>query len=138
MSLLHPIILLALIPQIVFAQSKEPLQKKEPLYSMNKVVKIDALVRTTFNRGLFNGVVLVAEKGEIIYKKGVGLANMEWNIPNQPNTKFRIGSLTKQFTAMLVLQMVEQGKLRIDATVRTYLPNYPNETGETITLHNLL
>src|SRR5678815_638099 len=58
----------------------------------------------------FNGAALVAENGKVVYKGAVGMANMEWNVPNAPDTKFRLGSITKQFTATVILQLVEQGK----------------------------
>ena len=65
-------------------------------YGQAKIDKLDKLIRTYAEYGKFNGSVLVAEKGNIIYKKGFGLADMEWNIPNQPGTKHRLGSITKQ------------------------------------------
>ena len=88
--------------------------------------------------GQFNGTVLVADHGKIVFSKGFGLANREWNQPNAIDTKFRLGSLTKQFTAMLVMQLVEQGKLKLDAHVSDYLPDYPKATGQKITIHQLL
>src|SRR5687768_16853382 len=81
-------------------------------YGQAKVDKLDKLINTYTEYGRFNGSVLVADKGRVIYKKGFGLADMEWNIPNQPDTKHRLGSITKQFTSMLVMQLVEQGKLK--------------------------
>ena len=75
-------------------------------FGQTKVDKIDKLISTYAEYGKFNGSVLVAEKGKVIYKKGFGLADMEWNIPNQPSTKHRLGSVTKQFTAMLIMQLV--------------------------------
>src|SRR5688500_11842606 len=75
-----------------------------------KAAKIDEVMTLANKYRLFNGSVLVAENGKVIYKKGFGLANMEWNIPNTPETRFRLGSITKQFTAALILQLVEQGK----------------------------
>jgi CubicO group peptidase (beta-lactamase class C family) len=88
--------------------------------------------------GQFSGSVLVADKGEIIYKKGFGLANVEWGIPNQPDTKFRLASVTKQFTAMLILQLVSENKLKLDVPISTYLPDYPKKNGDIITIHHLL
>ncbi len=103
-----------------------------------KVEKIDGLMKLYYDYGQFNGTVLVAEQGNIIYKKGFGLADMEWDIPNQPDTKFRLGSITKQFTSMLILQLVQQGKLKLDGTITDYLPDYPSKTGNKITIHHLL
>ncbi|MEE9438783.1 MAG: serine hydrolase, partial [Saprospiraceae bacterium] len=73
-----------------------------------------------------------------IYKKGFGFANMEWEIPNQSNTKFKIASITKQFTAMLILQLIAENKLDLHKPISTYLPDYPKENGEQITIHHLL
>ena len=103
-----------------------------------KTEQLDELLNQYAEYGQFNGSVLVSENGEIIYKKGFGMANMEWDIPNQPNTKHRLGSITKQFTSMLIIQLVEQGKLKLDVPIITYLPDYPKPNGEKITIHHLL
>ncbi len=107
-------------------------------YGQAKVDKLDKLIIAYAEYGKFNGSVLVAEKGKVIYKKGLGLADMEWSIPNQPDTKHRLGSITKQFTSMLIMQLVEQGKLKLDVPISTYLPDYPKKNGDVITLHHLL
>ncbi|HEX4900494.1 MAG TPA: serine hydrolase [Pyrinomonadaceae bacterium] len=86
----------------------------------------------------FNGSVLVADHGKVIYKKGLGLANMEWEIPNTPETRFRLGSITKQFTATAILQLVEQGKIKLDGKISDYLPDYRKDVGEKVTIHQLL
>ena len=108
------------------------------VFAQNKVRQIEELVSLYNKYDQFNGTVLVAEDGKVIYKKGFGFANMEWNIPNEPDTRFRLGSITKQFTATLVLQLVEQGKLKLDGKVSDYLDNYRKDTGGKITIHNLL
>lgn len=108
------------------------------LLSQTKATKIDALLNQYFKFQEFNGSALVAEEGKIIYKKGFGMANMEWNIPNSPDTKFRLGSVTKQFTAMLIMQLVEDGKLKLHIPITTYIPDYPKDQGEKITIHHLL
>lgn len=100
--------------------------------------KIDGLLKTYYDYGQFNGAVLVAEKGKIVYKKGFGMANMEWAIPVQTDTKFRIGSVTKQFTAALVLQLASEGKIKLDGKISDYLPDYRKDTGSRITVHQLL
>jgi len=104
----------------------------------NKAEQIDKLMSQYSEYNQFNGTVLVADQGKVIYKKGFGMANMEWGIPNQPDTKHRLGSVTKQFTALLILQLVEQGKLKLDVPISTYLPDYPKATGDKITIHQLL
>lgn len=103
-----------------------------------KVYELDKLMSAYAEYGKFNGSVLVAEKGKVIYKKGFGFADMEWNIPNQPDTKHRLASVTKQFTSMLIMQLVEQGKLKLDVPISTYLPDYPKKNGDVITIHHLL
>src|SRR3712207_7516248 len=67
-----------------------------PALAQGKAEKIDELMSLYHCFGLFNGSVLVAENGKVIYKKGFGLANMEWEVPNRPDTRFRLGSITKQ------------------------------------------
>ncbi len=106
--------------------------------AQTKTEQIDKLLSLYHEYGQFNGSALVAENGKVIYKKGLGLANMEWDIPNQPNTKHRLGSITKQFTSMLIMQLVEQGKLKLDVPITTYLKDYPKSTGDQITIHHLL
>jgi CubicO group peptidase (beta-lactamase class C family) len=100
--------------------------------------KIDDLLKNYYDYGQFNGSVLVAEKGKVVYAKGFGMANMEWEIPNQADTKFRIGSVTKQFTAALILQLVEEGKIKLDGKLGDYLPDYRKDTGGKVTIHQLL
>jgi Beta-lactamase class C and other penicillin binding proteins len=107
-------------------------------FAQQNVQKIDGLLKQYYDYGQFNGSILVAEQGKIIYEKGFGMANMEWAIPNQPDTKFRIGSVTKQFTAALVLQLVEEGKIKLDGKISDYLPDYRKDTGEKVTIHQLL
>ncbi len=104
----------------------------------SKIDKLDQLISTYAQYGQFNGSVMVSEKGVIIYKKGFGLANMEWGIPNQPDTKFRLASVTKQFTAMLIVQLASENKLKLDAPISTYLPDYPKKTRDIVTIHQLL
>lgn len=106
--------------------------------AQDKATRIDNLVSLYHKYGQFNGSVLVADNGNVVYKKGVGLANMEWDIPNTPDTKFRLGSITKQFTATLILQLVEQGKIKLDGKLSDYLPDYRKDTGAKVTIHNLL
>jgi len=100
--------------------------------------KIGELLAAYHDLGQFNGSALVADGGQLVLKKGYGLANMEWQVPNSPDTRFRLGSITKQFTAALVLQQVAKGKLRLDGRLSDYLPDYRKDTGEKVTLHHLL
>ncbi len=103
-----------------------------------KIERINDLISRYTEYGNFNGSILVANNREVIYKKSFGMANMEWDVSNQNDTKFRIASITKQFTAMLILQLVAENKLDLQATISSYLPNYPKENAEIITIHHLL
>lgn len=100
--------------------------------------KIDTLVNEYVVDHQFMGSVLVAEKGKVVFAKGYGLADVEKNIPNTPETKFMIGSITKQFTAMLVTQLVEKGKLKLDNTISDFIPEFPKDIGDKITVEMLL
>lgn len=98
--------------------------------------KVDEYLKAYESKGWFSGSVLAAKKGEIIIGKGYGMANYELDVPNTANTKFHLGSITKQFTAMAVMQLQEKGKLSINDTLAKYIPDYPN--GKKITVHHLL
>ncbi|EDP69763.1 beta-lactamase [Flavobacteriales bacterium ALC-1] len=107
-------------------------------FGQSKTEQITKLIDTYTEYKTFNGSVLVSKNGKVIYKKGFGYANMEWNIPNAPNTKHRLGSITKQFTGMLILQLAEEGKIDLQAPITKYLPDYPKASGDIITTHHLL
>ncbi len=100
--------------------------------------RLDTLIRGYAERGEFQGVALVAEGGRVVYQRAFGPANMEWGVPNTTTTRFHIGSVTKPLTAVLVLQALERGELRLDAPVSTYLPDYPKPAGDRITVRHLL
>lgn len=103
--------------------------------------KIDQLVSAYSQQGeygKFNGSILVAHQGKVVYKKGVGLANREWNMPNEPDTKHRLASVSKQFTALLIVQLAAEKKLDLQKPVSTYLPDYPKDKADRITVHHLL
>ncbi len=87
----------------------------------------------------FSGVVLVARHGEVVLQKAWGLANRETRTPNTLDTRFRIGSMNKMFTAVSVLQLVEAGKLSLDDPIGKILPDYPNQdVAAKVTVRNLL
>ena len=98
--------------------------------------KIDEYVKSAFNLGKFNGTVLVARKGEIILEKGYGWRNFTTRAPNDSNSVFQIGSLTKPFTAMLILKLQEEGKLSVNDHLNKYFPQ--QKGGGKITIQNLL
>lgn len=87
------------------------------MLAQDHATKIQEVLALANKYRQFNGAALVAENGKVIYKGGFGMANMEWGIPNEPDTKFRLGSITKHFTAMLTLELVEQGKIKLDGKI---------------------
>ena len=107
-------------------------------FSQSKPEKIDELLNRYLEYRLFNGSALVADNGEVIFKKGYGLANMEWNIPNSYDTKFRLGSITKQFTSMLIMQLVQKDKIKLEDKITDYLPFYRKDIGDKVTIEMLL
>jgi CubicO group peptidase (beta-lactamase class C family) len=96
------------------------------------------VVQNYVRAGDFEGTVLVAERGEIIYEKGFGSANRDSGAPNGPDTRFMIASVTKQFTALLVMQLVGERAIDLDAPISDYLPYYRKDTGATISVRHLL
>jgi CubicO group peptidase (beta-lactamase class C family) len=85
----------------------------------------------------FMGTVLVAKGAEVLLSKGYGSANLEWDVPNSPATKFRLGSITKQFTAASILLLQERGKLNVEDPVKKYMADAP-AAWDKITIYNLL
>ena len=98
---------------------------------------METIVRSHVDDKRFTGAVLVARDGNVLLSKGYGQANLEWQIPNTPATKFRLGSLTKQFTAAAVLLLEERGKLKTDDLVKVHMPDAPAAWGA-ITIFHLL
>lgn len=100
--------------------------------------KIDEILTAYHKYGMFQGAVLVTMNGEVIYRKAFGFANMEWQIPNTPETKFTIASLGKAFTAAMVLQLVEEGRLKLEDPLSKHLSTYRKDIGNKVTIHHLL
>jgi CubicO group peptidase (beta-lactamase class C family) len=99
--------------------------------------RMDQIVQSYAADHHFMGTVLVARRSEVLLSKGYGSANLEWNVPNAPNTKFRLGSVTKQFTAASILLLQERGKLSVNDPVKKYMPDAP-AAWDQITIFNLL
>jgi CubicO group peptidase (beta-lactamase class C family) len=98
--------------------------------------KIDQYVASFVGTGNFTGAVLVARKGRVLFRKAYGMANYELQVPNSPDTRFHIASVSKPFTAAAILQLQEQGRLRVSDKVSRYVPDFPN--GDRIIIDNLL
>jgi CubicO group peptidase (beta-lactamase class C family) len=99
--------------------------------------RMEQVLQAAAANNMFMGAVLVAKGDTILLDKGYGSANLEWNIPNTPQTRFRIGSLTKQFAAAAILLLEERGKLKLGDPIKTFMPDVPAAWDE-ITLFNLL
>jgi CubicO group peptidase (beta-lactamase class C family) len=97
----------------------------------------DALIRAEVAAQTFSGVVLVAKDGKPVFRRAYGLANREWSLSADPETVFRIGSTTKSFTAAAILQMVEQGRLKLNDPASAYLPDLPRAWAG-VTIRHLL
>jgi CubicO group peptidase (beta-lactamase class C family) len=102
----------------------------------DEVVRIDSLLTKSNDNAEFCGSVLVAKGGKIIFEKGYGYSHAEQKTPNDGNTVFNIASITKTFTAALILKLQEQGKLSVSDALSKYYPGYPN--GDKVTIHHLL
>jgi CubicO group peptidase (beta-lactamase class C family) len=100
--------------------------------------RVRAYVRAASAKGDFHGAILVADDGRIIYEDSAGFANHQWDVPNTLETKFRIGSMTKPFTALLILQQLESGTLKLDDTISDHLSYYRRDTGSRVTISQLL
>ena len=98
--------------------------------------KVDDLLYRYVESGYFHGAVLIARDGKVLCSKGYGMANLEHKVPNTPQTKFRIGSVSKQFTAMAILILHDQGKLNVLNPLEKYIENCP-PAWRKVKLHHL-
>lgn len=99
--------------------------------------EFDRLIAAEFKPAEPGGVVLIAQKGRVVYKKAFGMANLELGVSMKEEMVFNIASLTKQFTAVAILQLVEQGKLALADDITKHLPDYPTG-GQPLTVEHLL
>lgn len=111
-----------LLPTAVFAQA-------------DKAAKIDDLLTAFARENQFSGVVLASENGKVIYEKAFGLANADYKIPNQLNTRIGIASITKQMTIVILQRLIENNKISLEDKLNKYIPDFPN--GEKITIEML-
>jgi CubicO group peptidase (beta-lactamase class C family) len=106
------------------------------------VAAVDPLIAAVADLGTtgqFAGSVLVAKDGTPVYLAAYGLARRSPDLPNQTDTKFNLGSMNKMFTAVAILQLVEQGRLSLEGQIGDYWPDYPNqEVARKVTIHHLL
>lgn len=117
------LILLFFIPTFSFSQQAK------------KIARIDSVLTYLNQRQLFNGTVLIGEKGKVLYKKAFGIANPQTLEQLTTNSAFNLASVSKQFYAMMIMMLKEQGKLNYDDRVQKYLPSFPYPT---ITIRHLM
>src|SRR5215472_17310430 len=108
--------LVIVITAVCFAQDKP-----QP----DQVARMEQIIQSYVADHKFMGSVLVARDGKTLLDKGYGFANLEWQVPDTPTTKFRLGSITKRFTAASILLLEERGKIKIDDPVKKYIPDAP-------------
>ncbi|HEX8392886.1 MAG TPA: serine hydrolase domain-containing protein [Longimicrobium sp.] len=124
----------ALAPAQLASQSAAPASPPAaPLSS-----RLEAVVAAHHARGAFDGVVLVGRGDQIVYQRAIGMADRSWNVANTTETRFPWASITKQATSALVLQLVGEGKLSLDAPLSTYLPGLRAGHAGRVTLRHLL
>lgn len=125
---LYLFIFLTGLSTLSFGQSK---QDKE------LVKQLDKSVSENLKKYAPGCAVLVAKKGEVLLEKGYGTANLELNVPMSTEMAFRIGSITKQFTAISILQLVDKGKIALTDSIQKFIKDF-HFKGKTITIENLL
>ncbi len=104
----------------------------------DRSAEIDQIFQKFYEYSAFQGAVLVADRGEVVYQRAFGQANREWSVPNTLDTRFNIASLSKQFTAALILRLADEGRLDLEGSISDYLPEYRADVGQRVTLHHLL
>jgi CubicO group peptidase (beta-lactamase class C family) len=108
-----------------------------PARTPDDIPRMEQVVQSYVTGKQFMGSVLVARGSTVVFDKAYGFANLEWDIPNTPTTKFRLGSITKQFTAASILLLQERGKLNVDDPVKKYMPDAP-AAWDKVTIYHLL
>lgn len=120
------LLFLLLIPALVYSQ---------PSSQSSKISRIDSVLTYLHQRHLFNGTVLIGEKGKVLYKKAFGIAHPETRNPLTTASAFNLASVSKQFYTMMIMMLKEEGKLQYDDPVQRYLPLFPYPT---ITIRHLM
>lgn len=118
------------------AKGKKDTRKDTKLTTRDLREKIDRMMDYYAENDNFNGTVLVARKGEVLFQKGYGYKDVARKTKNDEHTIYQVGSNTKQFTAEVILQLDSRGKMGIEDKVSKYLPDFPN--GDKITVKNLM
>jgi len=116
-----------------------PDEPETPITEAELVEKLKQLLADRAGRDEFSGVVLLARGATPIFQQAYGLASREYNVPNRLDTRFNVGSINKFITQIAMEQLAGAGKLRLDAPIGTYLPDYPNrDAAAKVTVRHLL
>ncbi|HYH80518.1 MAG TPA: serine hydrolase domain-containing protein [Longimicrobium sp.] len=99
---------------------------------------LDSMINAFAREQNFNGTILVQDGGRVRFHRGFGLAERAFRVPADTATRYRVASITKLFTSVLVLQLAQEGKVRLGAPIHTYLPDYPGPAAAPVTIHQLL
>ena len=120
-------------------ESPEKNKYKAPATRAELVSTLETYLGEQAAAGSFSGVVLVAKDDQPIFSKAYGSANRETKTPNNPETKFNLGSINKTFTRVAIGQLVKAGKISFDDKLGKYLPDYPNAAArEKVTIRHLV
>lgn len=123
---------------VIVASSSACITLAAPPSSAELQSKVDAIAADYLIKPGAAGLSIgVASKGQVVIAKGYGLADAEFDVPADKNTMFRIGSITKQFTAAAIMRLVEQGKLSLDDDLSQFIPDFPLQ-GNSVTVRQLL
>ena len=113
------------------------LNSQSAIFAQNFESKMDSILQEKYHPNAPGATFLISKNGNIVYKKAFGLSNLELNLPMHTENVFEIASMTKQFTAVSILMLVEKGKLNLDDEITKFIPDYPTN-GHKITVHHLL
>lgn len=101
-------------------------------------IEFNKFIESFAKKNNFNGTILIEQNTKKTYEKSFGFSNFPFKVPSTVDTKYKIASLTKAFTAVLTLQLVEEGKIDLNKTIKTYLPQYNGQGGNAVTIKELL
>jgi CubicO group peptidase (beta-lactamase class C family) len=116
------LLILALAPQNLVAQTRDA----------------ERFVTSYAEKNNFSGSILIQKNGRTTYARSFGFSNLKFNVPNTNETKYKVASITKLFTAVLILQLQEQGRIDLNSTIKTYLPDYSGAASDKVTVNQLL
>lgn len=106
--------------------------------AQTRTERIESIAQAAFDAGEFHGGLIVADGDNVLYRRAFGIADRESGTPNRPDTPTPIYSITKPFTAIILLQLVKEGRVDLGGTLRQYLPDFDFSEADRITVHHLL